>query len=37
MNYLKLPLVVLLSIRICALLALVPAGAQGQTTALERG
>jgi hypothetical protein len=37
MNYLKLPLVVLLSISISALLALVPAGAQGQTTALERG
>ena len=37
MNYLKLPLVVLLSICISGLLAIVPAGAQGQTTALERG
>ena len=37
MNYLKIPLVVLLSICISAVLALVPAGAQGQTTALERG
>ena len=36
MNYLKLPLVVLLSICVSGLLALVPAGAQG-TTALERG
>ena len=36
MNYLKLPLVVLLSICISGLLAIVPAGAQ-QTTALERG
>jgi hypothetical protein len=36
MNYLKLPLVVLLSICISGLLAIVPAGAQG-TTALERG
>jgi len=36
MNYLKLPLVVLLSIAIVGLLAIVPAGAQG-TTALERG
>lgn len=36
MNFLKLPLVVLLSIAITGLLALVPAGAQG-TTALERG
>lgn len=36
MNYLKIPLVVLLSICISALLAIVPAGAQG-TTALERG
>jgi hypothetical protein len=35
MNYLKLPLVVLLSICV-SLLAIVPAGAQG-TTALERG
>lgn len=36
MNYLKLPLVVLLSICISGLLAIVPADAQG-TTALERG
>ena len=36
MNYLKIPLVVLLSICLSALLAIVPAGAQG-TTALERG
>jgi hypothetical protein len=36
MNYLKLPLVVFLSIAIVGLLAIVPAGAQG-TTALERG
>ncbi|HEV8427159.1 MAG TPA: hypothetical protein VGQ41_04555 [Pyrinomonadaceae bacterium] len=36
MDYLKLPLVVLLSICISGLLAIVPAGAQG-TTALERG
>ncbi|HEY0367741.1 MAG TPA: hypothetical protein VGC73_14815 [Pyrinomonadaceae bacterium] len=36
MNYLKLPLMVLLSICISGLLAIVPAGAQG-TTALERG
>lgn len=36
MNYLKLPLVVLLSIAITALAAIVSAGAQG-TTALERG
>ncbi len=36
MNYLKLPLVVLLSICISGLLAIVSAGAQ-QTTALERG
>lgn len=36
MNFLKLPLVGLLSIAITGLLALVPAGAQG-TTALERG
>ena len=36
MNYLKIPLVVLLSIGISAVLAIVPAGAQG-TTALERG
>ena len=33
MNYLKLPLVVLLSICVSGLLAIVPAGAQGQTTA----
>ena len=37
MTYLKLPLVVLLSICVSGLLAIVPAGAQGQTTALERG
>ena len=37
MDYLKLPLVVLLSICVSGLLAIVPAGAQGQTTALERG
>jgi hypothetical protein len=37
MNYLKLPLVVLLSICISGLLAGVPARAQAQTTALERG
>ena len=37
MNFLKLPLVVLLSICVTGLLAMVPAGAQGQTTALERG
>ena len=37
MNYLKLPLVVLLSICVSGLLAVVPAGAQAQTTALERG
>jgi hypothetical protein len=36
MNYLKIPLVVLLSICISAVLAIVSAGAQG-TTALERG
>ena len=36
MNFLKLPLVVLLIIAIVGLLAFVPAGAQG-TTALERG
>ncbi len=36
MNYLKRPLVVLLSICVTGLLAIVPAGAQG-TTALERG
>jgi len=37
MNFLKLPLVVLLSICVSGLLAIVPAGAQAQTTALERG
>ncbi|HEU5133348.1 MAG TPA: hypothetical protein VFT26_14635 [Pyrinomonadaceae bacterium] len=37
MNYLKLPLVVLLSICISGMLAIVPVGAQAQTTALERG
>ena len=37
MNYFKLPLVVLLSICISGLLAIVSAGAQAQTTALERG
>jgi len=37
MNYLKLPLVVLLSLCVSGLLAIVPAGAQGQSTALERG
>ena len=37
MNSLKLPLVVLLSVCVSGLLALVPAAAQGQTTALERG
>jgi hypothetical protein len=37
MNYFKLPLVVLLSICVSGLLAIVPAGAQAQTTALERG
>jgi hypothetical protein len=37
MNYLKLPLVVLLSICLSGLLAIVSASAQGQTTALERG
>jgi len=36
MNYLKVPLVVLLSVCISGLIALAPAGAQG-TTALERG
>lgn len=36
MNYIKLPLVVLLSICVSGLLAMVPAAAQG-TTALERG
>ena len=37
MNYFKLPLVVLLSLCVSGLLAIVPAAAQGQTTALERG
>jgi hypothetical protein len=37
MNYSKLPLVVLLSICVSGLLAIVPAAAQGQSTALERG
>ena len=37
MNYFKLPLVVLLTLCVSGLLAIVPAGAQGQTTALERG
>ncbi|HKG48046.1 MAG TPA: hypothetical protein VKB02_15020 [Pyrinomonadaceae bacterium] len=37
MNFLRLPLVVLLSICISGLLAIVPAGSQAQTTALERG
>jgi hypothetical protein len=37
MNYFKLPLVVLLSICVSGLLAIMPAAAQGQTTALERG
>ena len=37
MNYFKLPLVVLLSLCVSGLLAAVSAGAQGQTTALERG
>ncbi|HKS09820.1 MAG TPA: hypothetical protein VJS13_09760 [Pyrinomonadaceae bacterium] len=37
MKYLKLPLVVVLSVCISGLLAIVPAGAQGQSTALERG
>ncbi len=37
MNYLKLPLVVLLSLCVSGMLAIVPAAAQGQTTALERG
>ena len=37
MNYLKFPLVVLLSICISGLLAIVPAAAQAQSTALERG
>src|ERR1044072_729615 len=37
MNFLKLPLVVLLSICVSGLLAIVSASAQAQTTALERG
>jgi hypothetical protein len=37
MNYFKLPLVVLLSLCVSGLLAIVPAAAQSQTTALERG
>jgi len=37
MNYLKLPVVVLLSVCVSGLLAVVSAGAQGQTTAIERG
>src|SRR5215208_4489776 len=37
MNFFKLPLVVLLSICVSGLLAIIPARAQGQTTALERG
>src|SRR5262245_47133925 len=37
MDYLKLPLVVLLSICVSGLLAIGPAAAQGQSTALERG
>jgi hypothetical protein len=37
MNYLKVPLVVLLGLCVSGLLAIVPAGAQGQSTALERG
>ena len=37
MKYLKLPLVVVLSVCISGLLAIVSAGAQGQSTALERG
>ena len=37
MNYLKLPLVVLLSICVSGLVAIVPAAGQGQSTALERG
>src|SRR5829696_3412600 len=37
MNYFKLPLVVLLSICVSGLLAIIPASAEGQTTALERG
>ena len=37
MKYLKLPLVVVLSVCISGLLTIVSAGAQGQSTALERG
>jgi hypothetical protein len=37
MNSFKLPLVVLLSLCVSGLLAIVPAAAQNQTTALERG
>lgn len=37
MKYLKLPLVVLLSVCVSGLLAIVPTSAQGQSTALERG
>src|SRR5688572_18269295 len=37
MNYLKFPLMVLLSICISGLLAIVSAAAQAQSTALERG
>jgi hypothetical protein len=37
MNFLKLSLVVLVSVCVGGVLAVVPAGAQGQTTALERG
>lgn len=37
MKYLKLPLVVVLSVCVSGLLAIVPASAQGQSTALERG
>ena len=37
MNFFKLPLAVLLSLGVSGLLAIVPAGAQAQTTALERG
>jgi hypothetical protein len=37
MKYLKLPLVVLISVCLSGLLTIVPANAQGQSTALERG
>lgn len=37
MNYFKLPLVVLLILCVSGVLAAIPAGAQAQTTALERG